>query len=106
MRSAVACAIILASLAGCRSSGQGLSDEDVAYKVPAIKDAVRSDQRTAIPLLVKDLDDDDAAVRFFASEALRRLTGQTFGYHYYDDAPARLPAVTRWQDWLAAQKPQ
>ena len=54
---------------GCRSAGRGLADDDPAYKVPAIKRAASADQATATPQLVASLDDDDAAVRFYAVEA-------------------------------------
>ncbi|MDB5326110.1 MAG: hypothetical protein JWM57_1679 [Phycisphaerales bacterium] len=87
--------------AGCAPKGRGLLDEDVAFKAPAIKEAVVDRQKAAVPQLVKDLDDDDSAVRFYAIEGLRRLTGQTFDYHYFDDTPARAPAVAKWQAWLA-----
>ncbi len=101
MRAAVALSIALATLVGCRDTGRGLVDEDPAFKVPAIKEAVAEKERKAVPQLVTDLNDDDSAVRFFAIEGLRRLTGQTFGYHYYDDAPTRAPAIERWRAWLA-----
>ena len=104
MRAAAALSILAAALAGCRDSGRGLVDEDPAFKVPAIKEAVHDKERKAVPQLVTDLNDDDSAVRFFAIEGLRRLTGQTFDYHYYDDAPARAPAIDRWRAWLAAYK--
>lgn len=106
MRAAAAVTILAATLAGCRDGGRGLVDEDPAFKVPAIKDAVAGREQKAVPQLVTDLDDDDSAVRFFAIEGLRRLTGQTFDYHYFDDAPARAPAIARWRAWLAAYKAQ
>jgi hypothetical protein len=56
--------------------------------------------------MVEDLSSDDAAVRMFAIGGLRRLTGETFGYNYYDDEDAREPAVKKWQEWLAAQQQQ
>jgi hypothetical protein len=88
---------------GCTPKGRGLADEDVAFKAPAIKEAVAERQKKAVPQLVKDLDDDDAAVRFYAIEGLRRLTGRTFDYRYYDDAAARRPAVATWKQWLSEQ---
>lgn len=94
-----------ALLAGCGPTGRGLADNDLSFKAPAIKRAVRTDQKAAVPELVKSLDDDDSAVRFFAIEGLRRLTNETFGYLYYDDAPARRPAVQRWQQWLKERRP-
>jgi hypothetical protein len=34
---------------------------------------------------------------------LQRLTGETYGYRYYDDDERRKPAVARWNDWLQTQ---
>lgn len=50
--------------------------------------------------MVKDLDSDDPAVRFYAIGGLKRLTGQTFGYHYYEDEQQRRPALEKWKAWL------
>jgi HEAT repeat protein len=89
------------ALAGCaQPKGRGLLDEDASFKIPAIKEAAEQSDADAIPQLVAALEDDDAAVRFYAIEALRRLTGQTFDYHFYDDEPDRQPAVARWKSWL------
>ena len=96
---------VLLLVAGCRSTGRGLQDSDLSFKAPAIKSAVASHDRSAVPQLVNDLDSDDAAVRFFAIQGLRRITGQDFGYHYYEDAPDRRPAVVRWQTWAKEHPP-
>ena len=77
---------------------------NLAVKVPAIKDAVAHKDMSAAPQLVSDLDSDDPAVRFYAIEGLERLTGQTFGYVYYDDRDTRRPAVMKWRKWLDDQK--
>ena len=105
MARVVIVAALLIWAGGCAPKGRGLVDEDVAFKAPAIKDAVEEHQTRAVPQLVADLDDDDAAVRFYAIEGLRRLTGEHFDYHYYDDPAARAPAVKRWQTWLAGHGP-
>jgi hypothetical protein len=57
----------------------------------------------AVPPMVKDLESDDPAIRFYAIEGLRRITGQTFGFRYYEDEGQRQPAVDRWKQWLASQ---
>ena len=92
-------------LAGCaRERGRGIADNDVTYKVPAIKSAVDSNDRTSIPTLVAGLRNDDPAVRLYSIEGLKRLTGgETFGYHYYDEPAQRRPAVQQWNAWLAEQ---
>lgn len=77
-----------------------VSDPDPAVKIPAIKASVAARDTSAVAQLVKDLDSDDAAVRFYAIQGLQRLTGQTFGYLYYADDEQRRPAVEKWQAWL------
>lgn len=94
--------LLLLAVAGCaQPKGRGLVDDDASFKIPAIKDAVDQKDRDAIPELVAALSDDDPAVRFYAIEGLRRLTGQTFDYQFYDDDPDRQAAIERWRAWLA-----
>ena len=93
----VACAVAF----GCGSHGpRHVSDEDPGDKIPAIKDAVQKHDSRAIPQLVKDLESDDSAVRFYAIDALKSFTGQTFGYRYYEDDEQRKPTVLQWKEWL------
>jgi hypothetical protein len=73
---------------------------DPLNSIPAIQDAARTKDRHAIPALVRQLDSDDPALRFYAIQALRDLTGQIFGYHYFDSAEERRPAVHAWQEWM------
>ncbi|HLL89112.1 MAG TPA: hypothetical protein VK324_07395 [Tepidisphaeraceae bacterium] len=97
----VACAV----LAGCFGrDAPSLVSDDPGLKIPAIKQAVQAKDLTAAPQLVSDLESDDPAVRLYAIQGLRRLSGDEFGYHYYADADARKPAVARWQAWLAAER--
>jgi hypothetical protein len=32
------------------------------------------------------------------------MTGQQFGYRYYDNETGRAPAVGRWHDWLSGRQ--
>lgn len=101
--SAFICGSLL--IAGCSgyAGPRSIVNEDPAVKIPEIKTAVGRRDRAAMPQLVKDLDSDDAAVRFYAVEALRRLTGETFGYDWTDDdRHARRPAIQRWESYVAA----
>ncbi|MCH7812640.1 MAG: hypothetical protein IID40_01335 [Planctomycetes bacterium] len=50
--------------------------------------------------MVDRLDDEDAAVRFYAVAALARLTGRRFGYRAFDPAERRRVAVDRWRLYL------
>ena len=81
-----------------------IASRDLSVKIPAIKHAVANKDMSEAAELVKELDDDDAAVRLYAIEGLQRLTGQDLGYRYYDDREARKPAVERWNKWLSEQK--
>jgi HEAT repeat protein len=90
------------ALVGCASpQGKGLVDDDASYKIPAIKDAVEKNDQSAIPELIESLSSDDPAIRFYAIEGLKRLTGQTLDYHFYDPEPERLVAIERWRKWQA-----
>ncbi len=98
--------VATAWLVGCTAPREPrvITDPDPAGKIPAIVAAVQNKDLRAAKQMVTDLDSDDAAVRFYAIQGLERLSGQTFGYNYYDDAPARKPSLERWQTWRAAQK--
>lgn len=77
-----------------------VTDPDPSIKIPAIKVAVARKDLSNARQMVKDLESDDAAVRFYAIGGLRRLTGENFGYLYYEEAEERKPATKRWQAWL------
>jgi hypothetical protein len=94
--------ILCASAWSCAPPRPPLSiqHEDVNIKILAIQKAAREKDRSAIPNLVRELENDDPAVRFYAIQALEDLTGQTFGFDYYKDEAVRKPAVLKWQEWL------
>jgi len=103
-RNGILAACVGLALAGCNGHGpRSVKDEDPADKIPAIKEATRTHNKAAIPQLVADLDSDDPAVRMYAIDALQMLTGETFGYRYYDNDEARKPSVAKWKQWLAHQ---
>ena len=79
---------------------------DPLNSIPAIQEAARQKDRRAIPALVHQLDNDDPAIRFYSISALRDLTGQTFGYHYFGTTDERKPSVRQWQDWLRKNPPR
>ncbi len=99
--------IAVIALAGnmCACAGRrgpaSVSNPDPSVKIPAIKAAVEANSLTAVRQLVKDLDSDDPAVRFYAIQGLQRLTGETFGYTFYADEAGRAEAVDKWNAWLA-----
>jgi hypothetical protein len=92
-----------AAAVGCWHEPQTVSNPDPADKIPAMKAAVQKDDRDVIPQIITDLGNDDPAVRLYAIEALRRLTGQDFGYQYFADEDHRKPAIERWKEWQAKQ---
>lgn len=98
------CALLMASCQAPRPALR-VDHPDASIKIPAMKKAVREEDRRQIELLIRDLDSDDPAVRLYAIEALQRLTGQTLGYHYWDDDLQRQPAIERWKAWSVEQSP-
>ena len=87
---------------GCAAPAprRAVTNPDLSGKIPAIKASVQAKDMSAVRQLVKDLDSDDPAVRFFTIQGLQRLTGETFEYRYFDDERERRPALERWQAWL------
>lgn len=82
---------------------QHVGAADPLNNIPAMQTAAQNKDRSAIAALVRQLSSDDPAIRFYAIEALHRITGQTFGYHYYDDTADRRPAVRQWEKWVTEQ---
>jgi hypothetical protein len=90
------------AVTGCSSPEKpSLNSPDPSLKIPAIRQSAESHDEHAIQQLVKDLDNDDPAVRFYAIHGLKEITGTTLDYRYYEDDEQRLPALKRWQQWLA-----
>jgi hypothetical protein len=92
-------------VSGCAapSGPRTVYNPDLDVKAPAIKRAVARRDLSVAAELVKSLDSDDPAVRFYAVQGLRRLTGEDFGYQFYQDKEQRRPAVQRWRRWLDQQ---
>lgn len=99
----VTCCLLL--LAGCGSGfgPKSVDSDDPSAKIPAIKQAADDKDMSHVAQMVKDLDSDDPAVRFYSIVALEKLTGDNFGYVYYQDEAERAPAVKRWNQWLASR---
>ena len=98
MRAAYALGITIALAAGCAppASKGGFDSPSPGANLYAILEAARTNDRTAIPHLVEQLYSDDPAVRFAAIETLEQMTGETYGYRYYDDPMTRREAISRW----------
>jgi hypothetical protein len=100
--------IVLALVAGGCAQGGGLrariQSEDANERILAIREAAERKDKSAVPLLVDRLEDEDEAVRLFAILALDRITGQRFGYDYGQPADRRAEAVEKWR--LYVKDPQ
>ena len=89
---------------GCRAPGPGpesLVSPDPDQRIRAIVRTAETKNANAVPLLVDRLEDEDEAVRMFAIEAIRRLTGKSMGWRYYEPPTRRAHAVAAWREWLA-----
>jgi DNA polymerase IIIc chi subunit len=106
------CAATILLLSGCGGPldrKMGLSDLDSpnpAVRVMAIKWAGDNKVSSAVPRLVELLQDEDPSVRFFAIEALERITGTNNGYDYKDSPQQRAEAVERWREFLKSNGEQ
>jgi hypothetical protein len=95
--------LVLSGCGGPFNRKMLLSDLDSpnpAVRIMAIKWAGDNKASSAIPRLVDFLQDEDASVRFFAIEALRRITGTDNGYDYKASPQLRAEAVERWRESL------
>ena len=97
--------LTLVGCTGSRSLRSGFESEDPADRIAAIRQAAAANDKAALPALVTCLSDSESDVRFFAITALRTITGQDLGYHYYDGEQARREAVNRWREYLRPQRP-
>ncbi len=66
----------------------------------AVQAAVARNDPAAVPLLVDRLEDEDVAIRLYAAQALRRLTGKDFNYRYYRPLADRTLAIERWRRYV------
>ncbi len=87
--------------AGCRPRPPRtpLQDRDPIFVIPAIHESAQATRYRDVPRLIELLDSDDAAIRLHSIQALRDLTGQRFGYQFWDPPAARRPSIDRWKQW-------
>jgi hypothetical protein len=98
----------LGVLSGCgpgpaATVAQQLQSENPSERMAACVTVARQNDRAALPLVVERLDDPSPDVRFCAIHCLEQMTGQTFGYKFYQEDADRQEAVQQWRGWLAAQ---
>ena len=98
------CLCAAVGLTGCEpiqaDAYRDFEDDDPAARLAAITKAGRTRDEQAIPYLVERLTDSEPEVCFFAIIALRRITGRTLGYRYYQPRPLRTEAVLKWRQWV------
>jgi hypothetical protein len=96
---------MLCIVTGCQDprGPVSINSDDPDLKIQAIKQDAIHENRADSPRLVAALQSDDAAIRFYAIQALRRITHDDFGYRFYEDDDQRAPATARWQAWLKQQ---
>ena len=99
--------LALSSLA-CRGTRPkpDVAAREIDAKIPGMKHAGETHDRSALPGMVDSLNDDDPAVRLFAIAALEKFSGDRFGYEYYLDEEQRKPSIARWREWLKQQQQQ
>lgn len=99
----VALALVLAT--GCVDSNirlrRKMESIEPGDRIEAIVKATRQGNEALIPAIVDRLDDEDAAVRFYAILSLERLVGKRLGYSYAAPASERRKAVQAWRQFLA-----
>ena len=102
-------AVVCLPLIGCAPPAtpypRSLISERPAERIAAVKHAAEIGDESVIAILVQRLEDTDEAVRFFAIIALEKMTGERFGYQYYDSEVERARAVTRWRRYLQERYP-
>ena len=101
--------LVLSGCGGPFDRKMRLSDLDSpnpAVRIMAIKWAGDSKASSAVPRLVDFLHDEDTSVRFFAIEALRRITGTDNGYDYKASPQLRAEAVECWREFLKSNGSQ
>lgn len=102
------CVFIVLSVlaAGCAgpSIQPGFESVDPQERTAALLDAARAGDQSATPELIVMLESSDPAERMLADGALRRLTGQDFGYRHFDPEWKRAEAADAWRRWWQEQQ--
>ena len=83
-----------------------LDNPNPTVRIMAIKWAGDNKVLSAVPSLVDLLNDEDTSVRFFAIEALWRITGTNNGYDYKASPDLRAEATERWSEFLKSKREQ
>ena len=91
--------LVGASGVGCARPAAGLDSPMAGGRMVGIREVTAAGDRTKVGELITLLASDDAAVRFAANGALKRLTGEDFGFDPSGDWFDREAAIVRWASW-------
>jgi len=83
---------------------EDLQSSDPTVRVMAIKWTGENKVLQAVPQLVVLLQNEDKAVRFYAIQSLRRITGTDNGFDYKANPKNRAVAVQRWREFVKSNK--
>lgn len=96
------CACGTLSFASCSSAPKSflsVSDPAAINRARAVAFGQQHSDAAAIPALIDRLTDDDPVVRLASHEALKKRTGQDFGYLPYAEGDELTASVQRWKQW-------
>lgn len=87
-------------LPGCiPSTPAGFDSPDPTSRLIAITNAGNTEDRTAIPDLIEQLESHDPGARMLAIRALERITGTTLGYDHAGSIWSRTAGIRKWRAW-------
>lgn len=93
--------LLFASCSSAPKSFLSVSDPAAINRARAVAFGQQQPDANAIPVLIDRLTDDDPVVRLASHEALKRRTGQDFGYLPYAEGEELAHSVERWRQWWA-----
>lgn len=78
---------------------------DLRHKDPRVRMnsaflSAEAGRRDLVDVLILNLSDQDESVRFLTAIALKRLTGQDFGFRSPSSLKDREEAIARWNEWF------
>lgn len=96
--------LVSLSTTGCSSAPKSflsMNDPAAINRARAVAFGQSAPDASAIPVLIDRLSDDDPVVRLASHEALKKRTGQDFGYQPYVEGDELAGSVARWKQWWA-----
>jgi len=97
--------VVAALSCSCASTLQDLSAEDPLRRFKAVAAYERTGGREGTAGLIDALEDPDDTIRDFAAQALKNVTGESFGYDFAASPDERARMVQRWREWWSRTYP-